>query len=516
MKKINYLLVSIVLVATNSILGQKNLLYENLPVGKYAVGFKIITLTDDSRVIKPEYNYLGEKNEGDLTRKITIHLWYPAIPNTGNRTIKYNEYCYNHLITANDEVLPEDQKKIQWENNKSSLERWFGKLPGEEAWNSLLQTNMLAKSGADHVKEKLPLLIGMLRPMSTTMTNELLASNGYVIAMIVQGNFSIGAFSQIALNDVPSLQQVIAFLKKDGHIDEHKIGTFGFSGSGFIQVLLAMHDVRIKALADMESAIFGIKEYMVSNYYNPMKLKIPFMHIYSKELAGRDTHFEEFYKMKFSKRYHVILNQPEWQHWNVATEGYTSCVALHIRGKEEMNIQKSFEVANIYLLNFFNAELKSYEQAKTFLSVKPVIPKIPSTLWDIDILNPVQAPPNKDDFENIIRSKGIQEAITVIGKTLSNDSTSELYQGFILNRMGYTFLNEQKMEAAIGIFKLNTELHPEDANWFDSLAEAYEVSGNTPMTKQISQFILDMLNKKSELNEAEKSLKETALKRLEG
>ena len=38
-------------------------IYDRLPVGKYAVGFKIFTLTDDTRLIRPEYNYLGEKNE---------------------------------------------------------------------------------------------------------------------------------------------------------------------------------------------------------------------------------------------------------------------------------------------------------------------------------------------------------------------------------------------------------------------------------------------------------------------
>ncbi len=60
---------------------QTNPVFTNLPVGKYAVGFKIFTLTDSSRIAKPEYNYLGEKIEGDRRKKIIIHFWYPPKAN---------------------------------------------------------------------------------------------------------------------------------------------------------------------------------------------------------------------------------------------------------------------------------------------------------------------------------------------------------------------------------------------------------------------------------------------------
>ena len=58
------------LFLATSVCGQKNPVYENLPVGKYPVGFKIFTLTDDSRIVKPENNYLGEKNEDDRRKKL--------------------------------------------------------------------------------------------------------------------------------------------------------------------------------------------------------------------------------------------------------------------------------------------------------------------------------------------------------------------------------------------------------------------------------------------------------------
>ena len=65
-------MIALILFSVGKALGQKNTVYENLPVGKYTIGFKNITLTDDSRVLKPDYDYSVKKNEGNRLKKITI------------------------------------------------------------------------------------------------------------------------------------------------------------------------------------------------------------------------------------------------------------------------------------------------------------------------------------------------------------------------------------------------------------------------------------------------------------
>jgi CubicO group peptidase (beta-lactamase class C family) len=47
-----------------------------------------------------------------------------------------------------------------------------------------------------------------------------------------------------------------------------------------------------------------------------------------------------------------------------------------------------------------------------------------------------------------------------------------------LNTLGYTLLREKKIAEAIAIFKVNVELYPQSSNVYDSLGEAYMVSGN--------------------------------------
>jgi len=47
-----------------------------------------------------------------------------------------------------------------------------------------------------------------------------------------------------------------------------------------------------------------------------------------------------------------------------------------------------------------------------------------------------------------------------------------------MNDQGYKFLRERKNELAIAAFELNTKDYPDSGNVWDSLGEAYMVTGN--------------------------------------
>ncbi len=59
----------------------------------------------------------------------------------------------------------------------------FGPV-SDESWARLKQAQLLARPDAPGAAGPFPLIIGALRPLSTTVTNEYLASHGYVVAMV--------------------------------------------------------------------------------------------------------------------------------------------------------------------------------------------------------------------------------------------------------------------------------------------------------------------------------------------
>lgn len=53
------------------------------------------------------------------------------------------------------------------------------------------------------------------------------------------------------------------------------------------------------------------------------------------------------------------------------------------------------------------------------------------------------------------------------------DSLDKSIREWIMNRLGYRYLNDEKYDDAIELFKINTKLYPKSSNTYDSLADAY-------------------------------------------
>ncbi len=61
-----------------------------------------------------------------------------------------------------------------------------------------------------------------------------------------------------------------------------------------------------------------------------------------------------------------------------------------------------------------------------------------------------------------------------------------------LNNIGYSLLSQKKFAEAIGVFKANAELYPQSKNVYDSLAEAYLLSGDTQLALASYKKLLEL------------------------
>lgn len=81
-------------------------------------------------------------------------------------------------------------------------------------------------------------------------------------------------------------------------------------------------------------------------------------------------------------------------------------------------------------------------------------------------------------------SKDLKTFINSEGYAIENDRQ--------LNNIGYRFLQNEMTDAAIEVFKLNTEMFPDVANTYDSLGEAYLNSGNKEEAKKNYTKVLQL------------------------
>lgn len=490
MKRI--LLATLLIAAGNLARSQNNSLFANLPMGKYAVGFKVLTFTDESRVTKPLYNYFGEKETGDLHRKISVHIWYPAKANSGKDIMTYGDYCYAHLLSRTDEKLDSARVRTTQDNFRANFQAFFGNISDND-WNKLKSSAFLARKDAEPVREKFPLLVGMLRALSTSVTNEMMASNGYVIAMVVT---SFGNLPLSYIQDVEDMQMAMQQVHKMGMTDDSNVGTYGFSGAGFAQVLLAMNDPRILALADIESGLYAEnlwESLSASNYCNVTKLKVPFLHIYGKELGMADKHFQQFHNKKYSHRYHLLLNQPGLHHWDVATEGRASTTVLHIRGDQEPGIRASFELSNIYLLNFFNTVLKKMDASAALLNAKSRVGRYPDSLWTIQQYAGLKPPPARDEFIQYVERKGVDSAVVLTRTYFKLDPGAEFLHENSLNALARQYRAQGKWPEGLSLMQLAVELYPDRAWLWNNLADMQEGHGNKAEAIRCSEKVTSLL-----------------------
>jgi putative CocE/NonD family hydrolase len=86
--------------------------------------------------------------------------------------------------------------------------------------------------------------------------------------------------------------------------------------------------------------------------------------------------------------------------------------------------------------------------------------------------------PTEEEFFKTIRTQGIEKAVKLFRDVRQKNSKAVIFRERALNRLGYEYLNERKIEGALKIFKLNIEAYPDAFNTYDSYAEACMVHGD--------------------------------------
>jgi tetratricopeptide (TPR) repeat protein len=121
---------------------------------------------------------------------------------------------------------------------------------------------------------------------------------------------------------------------------------------------------------------------------------------------------------------------------------------------------------------------------------------------------PVPTPkrPIADVMGKKIEMDGIDAAIAHYHQLKKMETDEYNFGEGQLNRLGYMYLQQEKAETAIQIFRLNVEAYPDAWNPYDSLGEAYLAAGDRDQA--IANY-----RKSLELNSENETAKAT-LKRL--
>lgn len=121
---------------------------------------------------------------------------------------------------------------------------------------------------------------------------------------------------------------------------------------------------------------------------------------------------------------------------------------------------------------------------------------------DMKAENGFGLPPSITPLWKMLEKEGYA-SIEVIAKKLQNSGATNLEEAD-LNTWGYQLLAQKKMNTALQVFTLNTQLFPASANTYDSLAEAHWLQGDNKRAIRLYNKVLQL---QPENNNAKSQLK---------
>ena len=156
---------------------------------------------------------------------------------------------------------------------------------------------------------------------------------------------------------------------------------------------------------------------------------------------------------------------------NEVIEVYFENNELFLKWRGAEKIEPLYLGDNAYFIKEMNKKIK-------FL--KPEISQdyVISEISEDDVLNEKNSSYKKllDSIyvpSTYLKNKQYDKALQGYLTIQKEDSTSVFIEENAFNRLGYNKLNENKIEDAIALFKINVALYPKSDNVYDSLADAY-------------------------------------------
>jgi len=455
-----------------------------LPPGPYAVGFKSVNQYDYSRSFA-KFDLLGRLvNEGGI-RPIQTSIWYPAAIDENLQPVLFEEYVYLIANEVSFQALTEEAKS----QAKRELMAFCGSPKSRFDGEMIARTN--AFSDLKPAEGSFPVIIYAPSFNSQSFENsvlcEYLASHGYIVmASPCMGMRSRAMTMNLvgAETQARDIEFLISFAHDYPHADISKLSVMGFNWGGLSNVLAKMRNDNVKSVICLDGSIrYFPKMFKESPYADSSRMNVPYLFLAAEnrsleEISGDSNVVSSsfFNSLKYSDAYlftfHILWHQNFASNFIRLIERNPDA---NDEGTQE-DVNRGYEQACRYVLNFLDAYMKDDKQALAFLLNKPEQNGIAAHQVTKLSKAGLKPPPSLREFANLLQQSGFDKASQIFAEVKKNSPDFTLKEEQV-NAWGYALMSNNHVKEAIEVLKLNAELYPKSFNVWDSLAEAYMNNG---------------------------------------
>jgi tetratricopeptide (TPR) repeat protein len=153
-----------------------------------------------------------------------------------------------------------------------------------------------------------------------------------------------------------------------------------------------------------------------------------------------------------------------------------------------------------YMLKFLDAYLKQDAEAMAFLKKTPAEVGVPPHMITVDFRASKGLPATLDTFRAELGRQGFDHAPAIFAAMQKDHPDFKLDEAAV-NRWAYNLMQNDHLNEATELFKLNVQVFPSSSNTYDSLGEAYMKAGQ-------KQLAIDNYKKSLELDLGNDNAKE--------
>lgn len=475
------ILTTFILFQANFGFGQTSLKKIGLNNGKYKVGFKHYLTFDNTRTYKRVFDWTNKS----IPRPIPVSIWYPAIEKlSDNKKMMVLDYM---------EILKEEE---EWEYlpNEQIL-NWFYYLNTDSNKKHLNELTT-AIQNIQALKGEFPVVVYAPSYQASSIENfalcEYLVSHGYVVVSSpsrgTENRFLQGGTEKDLETQARDIEFLIKSISKLNNVDMNKIATMGFSFGGLSNVLSQMRNGNIKANVSLDGSIkYQYATLQKSPFYKIEKVNVPFIHMAQKDIPKQiliedkidstlNNTFKFYDSLSISKAYSLKFNN--LTHTYFSTLGVLFQTRDKRQDKSDNEIMESYKWVSIYALTFLNAFLKENSESLAFLERKPEDNGVKQGLITKRTKKPTKNPFSFEDFNDLAVKRDYKNLMSLNDSIRERHPKFELPEGK-LNNLGLQLnYNPETSIQGINVFILATQIYPNSANLFDSLAEGYLFIGD--------------------------------------
>jgi tetratricopeptide (TPR) repeat protein len=474
-----------------------------LDVGPHAVGFRLITVEDGTRLTGGRA--APADRAANRARTVRLHVWYPAASGAGGRLT-----VADYLSLAGPAAA----------THRTDLPRTLGLTLTDPEWRTYTAFPLTATRDAAAAAGPFPLIVGMLRPVSSVVAGEHLASHGYVVGFVErQPQETILAEGRrreglVMMEQVRDLEVAISRLRQEPIVDGRRLGAQGFSGDGLAQLVLAMRHPDVDAVALLESiwrAPDNTTSYQEVPAYDPLALRPALFYAYSLNL-GRDTneHIADLQGMRYAPRSLLYLGEPRMAHGDFVTEGMVLASTLERRAPARAALARASQAVYGYQRTFFDAYVKGEADALARVAKPPAVPRGGSMIELVH--TPATVPALSRSELQAGMASDPATALTRARADLARDPKAPVFEEAWLNQTGYGFLQRNQQAAAVAVLTLASEAYPQSANTLDSLSEVLEAAGRPAEALAAAERALELLPGDTSVPAAQRAALEAGLR----